>query len=71
MGLFGGTGAGGGGIKNRMMRKVGGMLGMPDVSGMEGLDFDEGAPPALSPGMPGSSKRKKPKKKRIKKKHRR
>jgi signal recognition particle subunit SRP54 len=35
-GLFGGSGAGGGGLKNKMMRKVSGMMGMPDMSAMMG-----------------------------------
>src|SRR5215211_7437376 len=42
-GLFGGgAGAGGGGIKGRLMRRAAGMMGMPDVSGMMGGGEDGG-----------------------------
>lgn len=40
-GMFGGGGAGkGGGIKGRMMNKMAGMMGMPDMSAMMGGDFN-------------------------------
>ncbi len=35
-GLFGGGGSGGGGMKGRMMRRMAGAMGMPDLSGMMG-----------------------------------
>src|SRR5213083_2401938 len=61
-GLFGG--GGGGGIKGKVMRRVAGMAGMPDMSGFGAGNGDEiSALPA-----PGPS-RKKLKKKRKKKRH--
>ena len=70
-GLFGGGGAGGGGgLKGRMMRRVAGMMGMPDMSAMmggggeDGGGLDAGALPQL-PGAPARKKlRKKPRHKK-------
>jgi signal recognition particle subunit SRP54 len=60
-GLFGG----GGGLKGKMMRRVAGMAGVPDLSGFGGGNGGE-LPAAQSPGGPS---RKKLKKKRKKKRH--
>ena len=60
-GLFGG----GGGFKGKMMRRVAGMAGVPDLSGFGGGNGGE-LPPAQPPGGPS---RKKLKKKRKKKRH--
>jgi signal recognition particle subunit SRP54 len=64
-GLFGG--GGGGGMKGRMMRKLGGMMGMPDMSGLMGGGDGEGGMnlPALPPvgGAAGGNGRKKLRKK--------
>jgi signal recognition particle subunit SRP54 len=63
-GLFGG--GGGGGLKSKMMRRMAGMAGMPDLSGMLGGNGDEeGGLPALPPA--GPSRKKTGKKKRWKK----
>ena len=67
-GLFGG-----GGVKGRMMRRVAGMMGMPDVSGMMGGDGEDGGSglPGLPPmpgGAPAPGRRKLRKKPRHKKK---
>jgi signal recognition particle subunit SRP54 len=62
-GLFGG--GGGGGLKGKMMRRMAGMMGMPDVSGMMGEG--SGDAPALPPGpraAPGRKKKKPRHKKR-------
>ena len=59
-GLFGG---GGGGLKGKMMRRVAGMAGVPDLSGLGG--DNGGEMPQLSAGP----SRKKLKKKRKKKRH--
>jgi signal recognition particle subunit SRP54 len=68
-GMFGGGAPGGGGMKGRMMRRMAGMMGMPDMSGMLGggnggdNDFDERAlPPA-----PGAGRKRAKKKQRHKK----
>jgi signal recognition particle subunit SRP54 len=61
-GLFGAPGGGGGGgLKGRMMRRVAGMMGMPDVSGMMGGGGDETGLPQLpaAPGGGGGARRKK------------
>ncbi len=61
-GLFGnGNGGGGGGLKGKMMRRMAGMAGLPDMSGMMGgADADEpGAMPAGLPSAPGKKKTKK------------
>jgi signal recognition particle subunit SRP54 len=70
-GLFGAPG--GGGLKGRMMRRVAGMMGMPDVSGMMGGGDEDGGgaglPPGLPPGMPqapGHRRKKKPRHKKRK-----
>ncbi|HEX8118652.1 MAG TPA: hypothetical protein VF521_15360, partial [Pyrinomonadaceae bacterium] len=72
-GLFGAPGGGGGGLKGRMMRRVAGMMGMPDVSGMMGDGGEDGGgaglPPGLPPGLPsapGHRKKKKPRHKKRK-----
>lgn len=73
-GMFGGgatAGGNGGGMKNRMMRRMAGMMGMPDMSammgGMDGSeDFDERALPS-APNAGAGRKRTK-KKQRHKKK---
>ncbi|HJR08954.1 MAG TPA: signal recognition particle protein [Pyrinomonadaceae bacterium] len=69
-GLFGG----GGGMKGRMMRKLGGMMGMPDMSGLMGAgggDNEGGMNlPALPPGGAGGNGRKKLRKKPRHKKRR-
>jgi signal recognition particle subunit SRP54 len=67
-GLFGGGAAGGGGgMKGRMMRRMAGMMGMPDMSGMMGggEDGDAGLPPGLPPAS-GHRKKKKPRHKKRK-----
>jgi hypothetical protein len=70
-GLFG-AGNGSGGLKSKMMRRVAGMAGLPDMSGMMGGDSGGGgdlmsgaAPNALSPA---SGKKKAKKKARWKSK---
>ncbi|MDT7602653.1 MAG: signal recognition particle subunit [Acidobacteriota bacterium] len=69
-GLFGG-GGGGGGIKGRMARKMAGMMGMPDMSGMMGGGGDGGGEqPALAAGAGGGGARKKFRKKPRHKKRR-
>ncbi|MGI9105084.1 MAG: signal recognition particle protein [Pyrinomonadaceae bacterium] len=66
-GLFGGGSGGGsgGGMKGRMMRRLGGMMGMPDMSGMMGGDGGMNLP--LLPAAPGNARRKLRKKPRHKK----
>lgn len=69
-GMFGG---GGGGMKGRMMRRVAGMMGMPDLGGMENNDDENGngRPPDSGGGLPApASLRKKIKKKARHKKRR-
>jgi signal recognition particle subunit SRP54 len=63
MGLFGG-----GGIKNKMMNRIGRMMGMPDMSGMMDSDFegDDDFSGGGMPRLPMSSSRKKLKKKKKK-----
>jgi hypothetical protein len=63
MGLFGG-----GGIKNKMMNRIGQMMGMPDMSGMMGSGDFEGDDDfgGGMPQLPMSSSRKKLKKKKKK-----
>ena len=71
-GLFGGGAAGGGGgLKGRMMRRMAGMMGMPDVSGLMGGGGGEdgGDAAGLAPGLPpapGHRKKKKPRHKKRK-----
>ncbi|MDT7808378.1 MAG: signal recognition particle subunit [Acidobacteriota bacterium] len=70
-GLFGGgaAGGGGGGVKGRMMRRMAGMMGMPDVSGMlggGGEGGDASGLPAGLPAAPGHRKKKKPRHKKRK-----
>jgi signal recognition particle subunit SRP54 len=60
-GMFGG----GGGLKGKMMRRVAGMAGLPDLGGLTGGNGDE-LPAAQLPAGPS---RKKLKKKRKKKRH--
>jgi len=72
-GMFGGSGSGGGGIKGRMMRRMAGAMGMPDMSGMMGgaEDSDLNGLPPLPPGMGaggGAGRKKFRKKPRHKKK---
>ena len=66
-GLFGGGSSGGGGMKGRMMRKLGGMMGMPDMSGMMGGGGEEGGLPALPAAGGGNGRKKLRKKPRHKK----
>jgi signal recognition particle subunit SRP54 len=65
-GLFGG----GGGLKGKMMRRVAGMAGVPDLAGFSGGEDGE-LPPGLSPTRTAANgpSRKKLKKKRKKKRH--
>jgi signal recognition particle subunit SRP54 len=67
-GLFGGgaAGGGGGGLKGRMMRRMAGMMGMPDMSGMMGGDSG-GGDAGLAAGLPAAPGHKKKKKPRHKK----
>jgi hypothetical protein len=66
MGLFGG--GNGGGIKGKMMRKIGGMMGMPDFEGMEGDTAGLSGMPRLPGLAPGSSKQKSKKRKKKRRK---
>jgi signal recognition particle subunit SRP54 len=66
-GLFGNAG-GGGGIKNRMMRRMAGMMGMPDMSAMMGGGGDgNGIDPGMLPSAPAASRKSGKKKQRHKK----
>jgi signal recognition particle subunit SRP54 len=71
MGLFGG--GGGGGLKGRMARRMAGMMGMPDVSGMMGGGADDANGGGMMPPLPtgaggaGAPRRKFRKKPRHKK----
>jgi len=75
-GMFGGaaSGGGGGGLKGRMMRKMAGMMGMPDIGAMmggmgdgggegNGGDMDRGGLPA-APNAPRKKFKKKPRHKK-------
>jgi signal recognition particle GTPase len=68
-GLFGGgaAGGGGGGLKGRMMRRMAGMMGMPDMSGMMGGGDSGGGDAGLAAGLPAAPGHKKKKKPRHKK----
>jgi len=64
--LFGG----GGGVKSKIMRRVAGMAGVPDLGGLSGDesgDLPTGLPPTRT--APSGPSRKKLKKKRKKKRH--
>ena len=63
-GLFGAMG--GGGLKGRMMRRVAGMMGMPDMSGGMGDDTDPNGSGAMAAHAPISSRKKLRKKRRKK-----
>ncbi len=66
-GLFGG--GGGGGMKGSMMRKMAGMMGMPDMSAMMGGgEGGNGMDAGALPAPPGASRKKLKKKPRHKKK---
>src|ERR687890_268633 len=70
-GLFGAPGGGGGGgLKGRMMRRMAGMMRMPDVSGMLGGGGDEAGLPQLpaAPGGGGGGARRKKKPRHKKRK---
>ena len=62
-GLFGGSG---GGLKGKAMRRMAGMMGMPDLGGMMGNGDDEGG--GSLPALPSSPSHKRLKKKRHKRK---
>jgi signal recognition particle subunit SRP54 len=66
-GLFGAMSGGGGGLKGKMMRRMAGMMGMPDMSGMMGGNGDDDGGGMMMPQLPGAPSRKKLKKKRKKK----
>jgi signal recognition particle subunit SRP54 len=61
-GLFGAPG--GGGLKGRMMRRVAGMMGMPDMGAMMGGGGDDGGELPALPSAPGHRKKKKPRHKK-------
>ena len=65
-GLFGG--GNGGGIKNRMMRRMAGMMGMPDMGAMMGGDGGDGEMPGGA--LPDAPSRRRTKKKQRHKKRR-
>jgi signal recognition particle subunit SRP54 len=63
---FSGSGLfGGGGVKGRMMRRMAGMMGMPDIGGMGAGGGDMDMPPM--PQTPGGGRKKRGKKARHKK----
>ncbi|CAN5741648.1 signal recognition particle protein [soil metagenome] len=63
-GLFGGGGFGGG-LKGKMMKRMAGMAGMPDLSGMDNIGDETGLP-----SLPAGLSRKKLKKKKKKRRRR-
>lgn len=76
-GMFGGGTPGGGGLKGRAMRRMAGMMGLPDMSGMlggagdmEGGGFDPRALPPMPGAAANGAGRTRPKKKQRHKKRR-